>query len=166
LPRRPWRPPLLSAHKSTNIGSLLGVQPMCMRRVRTLPPLSGSRRGCATPEAVEGPGPRTPASAHVRVHASTQPRVAFPALMPSLDKSRSSMDPWHSLNFVIRTKKEAVEQSKRLPKIMEHSHAYFPVKAAEIKKGESGVRISQCSVQTRADHMLLIVSFPLLLSVG
>jgi hypothetical protein len=76
------------------------------------------------------------------------------------------MDPWHSLHFVIRTKKEAVEQSKRLPKIMEHSHAYFPVKAAEIKKGESGVRISQCSVQTRADHMMLTVSFPLLLSVG
>jgi hypothetical protein len=68
LPRRPWWPPLLSAHRSTNIGNLLGVQLMCMRRVRTLPPLSGSRRGCATPEAVEGTGPRTPASGRVRVH--------------------------------------------------------------------------------------------------
>ena len=42
------------------------------------------------------------------------------------------MGPWHSFNFVIGTKKEAVEQ--RMLKIMEHSHAYFSVKAVEKRK--------------------------------
>jgi hypothetical protein len=60
------------------------------------------------------------------------------------------MGPSHSFHFVIRTKKEAVEQLKRLPKIMEHSHAYFSVKAAEKRKErERGIRISQSSMQSK-----------------